>query len=186
MKKIFYILFCTISLIFLNSCSTKPDEGPPGLKFDTGKPYTEVLHKLKKYSLSLEIVSKQRSFKAGENAAVTFKLTNTGKKPLVIYEWMMNEEDNIALYYIPFSPAVKNFDKGLWNGENPSLPEKPKRSVLSLNPRNSAYVDKKLKFLKNIEPGSLSGSGAQYLIAGELNLTTVSARSPLVMITVTR
>ncbi|MDD3127559.1 MAG: hypothetical protein PHT27_08085 [Candidatus Izemoplasmatales bacterium] len=185
MKKIILLIVISASLILLSSCSSEPD-GPRGFKLDTGSSYKEVLHKLKNYSLSLELVSKKRSFKAGEEAVVTFKLTNTGKKEVIIYEWMMKEEDNIGLYYMPSSQQVKSFDEKAWNGEVPEIVAKPKRSVLTLNPHNAAFIDKKLKFIKNMTPGSIPGQEEKYMIVGKLNLATVSAASPIAIITVSR
>ncbi|OGV34080.1 MAG: hypothetical protein A2020_01275 [Lentisphaerae bacterium GWF2_45_14] len=185
MKKAFlFLIFSALSLVF-SSCAAKPEE-PKGLRFETGRPQKELLRKLKDYSLSLEAVSIKRSFKRGEDAVVTFRLTNIGKRELVVYEWMMDEESNIVIYYIPFSPALKRFDKGLWNSETPSLTEKPRRSVLTLNTGNSVYVDKKLKFVKELNPLSVPESGMKYLIVGELNLSTVAVRSPITEITITK
>jgi len=185
MKKIIYLLLCSATAIFLGSCKTEPQEAA-GKRFDTGKPYTEVLHKLKDYSLSLQVASAPKTFKAGQEAVVTYKLTNNGKKPLVIYEWMMNEEDNIALYRIVYSPDIKTFDKNAWDGDIPKTAEHPKRSPLTLNPNNSVFIEKKLKFIKNIGPVELPESGIKYLLIAELNLSTVSVRSQAVIITVDR
>lgn len=184
MRKLGILLVMSASFLFLNSCSTKEEQYRN--RFNTGEPYKEVLHKLKNYSLSLEIVSTKKNLKAGADAVVTFKLTNTGQKPLVIYEWMMNEEDNIGVYYLPAALNISGFDEKKWNREIPSLPEKPKRAALTLNPKNSVFIDKKLKFIKDMASWQNSGKTADYLLAGKLNLTTVSAQSPIAIITVDR
>lgn len=185
MKKFIYILLCSATAVFLGSCKSEPQEAA-GKRFDTGKPYTEVLHKLKGYSISLQIASAPKVFKAGEETVVTYKLTNNGKKPLIIYEWMMNEEDNISLYHTVYSPDIKTFDKNAWNGNIPKTAEHPKRAPLTLNPNNSVFIEKKLKFIKDISPVELPESGTKYLLIAELNLSTVSARSQAVIITVDR
>ena len=184
MRKLGILLVVSASILFLNACSTQEEQYRNRL--DTGKAHKEILHKLKDYSLSLEIVPKKKNPKAGDDAVVTFKLTNTGKKSLVIYEWMMNEEDNIGVYYLPAALNISEFDEKKWNREIPSLPEKPKRAVLTLNPKNSVFIDKKLKFIKDMVRGQNSGKTADYLLVGKLNLTTVSAQSPIAIITVDR
>lgn len=185
MKKIGIILVVSASFLFLNSCSTEQEEQYKN-RFNTGDPYKEILLKLKNYSLSLEIVPPKKNLKAGEEAIVTFKLTNTGKKPLVIYEWMMNEEDNVGVYYIPASLNISSFDEKKWKSEIPSLPEKPKRAVLTLNPKNTVFIDKNLKFIKDMVPEQHPATTVDYMLAGKLNLATVSVQSPIAIITVSK
>ena len=138
---------------------------------------------LKGYKVSLQIISSKREFYPGQDATVTFKLKNKGKN-LKIFEWLMSEPDNISVYYRPYKKGLKKFVKKDWKRLSSGLKEPAKHLTLELNKNNSALIDKKLSFIKEIKASSLPGGGLAYYVLGELNLKSIRARSRPIIITV--
>jgi hypothetical protein len=138
--------------------------------------------KIKDARLDLEIVSYKKDFSPGSEGKITFRLKNKGSK-VKIYEWMMKDSDNVKIYYRSFVPGLEKFDPKDWTLIEPDIQE-PRYSCLELNANNSAFVDKKLPFIKNISASSLPAEGKKYYVLGELNLKSVSARSRPIVITV--
>ena len=137
--------------------------------------------KIKKYSIRIECVSYEREFSVGEPAKMSFRIKNLSTRPLVVYEWFMNETYNLKIYYTPWTKGMKKPKKEEWMVISPTIPKKPKHMALELDPGNYVYVDKLLPFIakmKLTEP-------KEFVVYAELNLTSIKKRSPYVKITVT-
>jgi hypothetical protein len=67
-----------------------------------------------------------------------------------------------------------------WKLLAPKIPEKPKRLTLQLNPDNSVYIDKFLTFVNDMR----LTKPKQFIVYAELNLTSITVRSPYIRITV--
>ena len=137
--------------------------------------------KIKDYKVKLECISLEQYFTAGDLAKLTFSLHNLGLKPLVVYEWMEREPDNLRLYYYRLKegqddpPPIKEFTPLI-----PDVGKKPKRMTLELQPRTSVLVGKLLIFIRSLD----IKKPTKFVVFAELNLKSISARSEFVKITV--
>ncbi|OGV53184.1 MAG: hypothetical protein A2017_04700 [Lentisphaerae bacterium GWF2_44_16] len=137
---------------------------------------------LKDYRISFEVISSRREFYLEEDIFLTFKLQNISDKPLLIYEWMMNEPDNVKIYYRLYDENIKEFIESEWECLNPEIKQPVKRAVLDLNPQNSVFIDKEMSFVKKLKLSALPKGGAKYYVIGVLNLKSISAKSHPVVI----
>ena len=182
-KTLFLLLFF---LLFLSSCA--PEE-KSGVWIKNGKRTNrkEIFRKLKNYSLALIIMSKKHTFLPGSsNAKVIFALKNTGHTKLTIREWRMNESSNLRIRYAPGTPEeTKKLPLSKWKYSSTFDPREKYASVhnpLTLNPvDNNVLIEVPLSFVKNVKN---IGKKQYFTIVAELNLTSVSATSKPVLITV--
>ena len=137
--------------------------------------------KIKNYDVELDCVSYLRSFKAGDDVKLTFRLTNFDIKPLVIYEWFAKEANNIRLYYIPWHKGMKKPEASEWIPIIPDVGSKPERSSLELKYKNNVLIDVPLPFIKELKP---ERDVRHYIIYAELNLNSISAKSKYIKITI--
>lgn len=139
--------------------------------------------KIRDYNVILECVSPQRTFTAGKPAFIRFRLKNRGSGRIVVYEWMMNESDNLQFYYIPWEKNMKTRpSKDGWIRVSPAIKEPIRRMTLELAPGNSVLMEKKLEFIENIKTGSIASQ--DYLMYFELTLESFQAKSNIIKITV--
>lgn len=169
-----FLLFSASSLFSAENDKTKKNKAvsPPSVQFPV----------LKDCKISFEVISSRREFYLEEDIFLTFKLQNISDKPLLIYEWMMNEPDNVKIYYRPYDENIKEFIESEWECLRPEIKQPVKRAALDLNPQNSVFIDKEMSFVKNLKLSSLPKGGAKYYLIGELNLKSISARSHPVVI----
>ncbi|MBP5182714.1 MAG: hypothetical protein J6331_06785 [Lentisphaeria bacterium] len=172
--------------LFLSSCSSEEQEGVwirNGRR--TGR--REVFRKLKDYSVALIVMSPRRTYLPGSaNAKIIFALKNTGHTKLTIKEWRMNEKANLRILYAPGTPEeTKNLPPGKWK-ISPTFDPADKyaevHNPLTLNPvDNKALIEVPLTFIRDVKN---MGKKQYFTIVAELNLTSISARSEPVLITV--
>ena len=175
-----------LALLFLPSCSSEEHEG---VWIRNGKRTNrrETFRKLKDYSVALIVMSPRRTYLPGSaNAKIIFALKNTGHTKLTIKEWRMNEKANLRILYAPGTPEeTKNLPPGKWKTSPTFDPADKYAEVynpLSLNPvDNNALIEVPLTFVKDVKN---MGRKQHFTIVAELNLTSISARSEPVLITV--
>lgn len=167
-------IFLPIMLFAQNKTSDKADG-----KKDTSKIKFPVM---KDYKLNIEVVSPEREFYAEAKANFSFRLENKDSKKILIYEWMMNEGDNIAIYYKPYDGKYTEFVEAEWKCVRPKISESPKRSALHLNPNNAVFVDKELDISTDISQAALAKGGKKFYVIGSLNLKSVSLKSQPIVI----
>lgn len=134
--------------------------------------------KIKNIDVLLEKISSQIEFKADTDPEITFRLMNLSLKKIVIYEWMMKEENNIIIYYTPIKEGEKipTFDK--WLEIKPDTGKNPKRIPLDLKHRNSVLITTHLPFVKDMK----IITPKDFLIIGKLNLSSLPVRSRMMKI----
>jgi hypothetical protein len=137
--------------------------------------------KIKKYSIKIECVSYEREFVVGKPAKMTFRIKNLSSKPLVVYEWFMNEPFNLKIYYTPWTKGMKKPRKEDWMVLTPKIPKKAKHMPLELESGNYVYIDKFLPFIANMK----LTAPKEFVVYAELNLTSITKRSPYIKITLT-
>ena len=138
--------------------------------------------KIRKYDIGLEVVSLKRKFKAGQPAVITLRLKSFALKRLVVYEWLEKESDNISLFWIPWHGTMKKPKKEDWFSYIPKIEKKPKRMPLTLEHRNSVLIDVKIPFIEKIKG---LNKAQDFVVFAELNLSSISAKSDYIKITVT-
>ena len=184
-------VFCAAGILllaslFLFSCSSEEHEGV-WIRNGTRTKRKEVFRKLKDYSVALIVMTPRRTYLPGsENAKIIFALKNTGHTKITIKEWRMNEKANLRILYAPGTPEeTKNLPPGKWK-TSPTFDPADKyaevHNPLSLNPvDNNALIEVPLTFVRNVKN---MGRKQHFTIVAELNLTSISARSEPVLITV--
>jgi len=139
--------------------------------------------KLENYRVRLECVSPKRSFKAGQPVNLTFRLKNIGRQRVIIYEWFIIEGKNLRLFYLPFEESAEKPKPEDWSCLIPELGERERRNTLEIKPGNSDLINKELPFIKAIDPKKLLTT-QDFMIYGELNLNSISARSRAIKVSV--
>lgn len=144
----------------------------------------EVFPPVKGAKLRLECISPGRRFNAGEPAILTFRLKNLGSKRIVVYEWYMKEEDNLTIKFAPSSgePTAAS-DQVDWLTSRPATAVADRRMPLELAPGNAVLIRRELPFVRDLDPQAMTGP-VEYLLYGELNLQSLSARSQVIAVTV--
>lgn len=163
-------------ILFTNSCVSQKTQA-----FDKTfpEPSKEIKYPLvENFKTVLERVSPIVEFKSGTTPQVIFRLKNLNTKRLILPEWMMKEENNIKIYYAPWSKGQKKPEKDQWKVLIPQIEENPKRMTLDLAPRNSVLLKTKLNFVKDMQ----INSPQDFLIYGELNLSSLPIKSRLMKI----
>ena len=179
------LLFLSVSLI-LSSCAPE-EKGGVWIKNGKRTNRKEVVRKLKNYSLALIVMSSRHTFLPGSpNAKATFALKNTGHTKLTIKEWRMNESSNLRIRYAPGTPEeTKLLPVSKWKYSATYDPQERYASVhnpLTLNPvDNNALIEVPLSFVKEVKN---AGKKQYFTIVAELNLTSVSAVSKPVLVTI--
>lgn len=165
-------------------CSCDSDDRFSGLRSGTKSNFEPLAFPpVKDCKVSLEITSKRTDFYAGEEATLTVRLKNIGEKPIVVYEWMVNESDNVKISYAPYMPGVTPVASA-WKCDEPKLEKHIKRAPLTLNPGNSAIINVPITFLSSLGEKDLGGGSKLFMLSCELNLKSVTARSAPFPITV--
>lgn len=139
---------------------------------------------LKGYRIILEPLTAKRTFQAGGRAEFSFRLQNTGSRPLSVSEWMMAEGDNLRIFHTPFKDGVKPPPPSEWSRDIPR-PEKPvERQTMVLEPLNSVLIRRPLSFVDKLKPGGMPWGGRKFWVVAELNLDSVRAFTKPFVITV--
>lgn len=181
------LLFAFLSIFLLSIFSVlshaedKPKPSPDGKVVKIKFP------KLEGYEASLKCVTtkpEDMTFRPGAPAKLTFGLKNEGANPIITYEWMMKESDNLRIYYTPWKEGMKTPEKNSsdWILEKPEIKGNPRRMPLELHPKNTVLLEKEIQFVKDIKPGFKEKK--YFLIYAELNLDSFSAFSKPVQIAV--
>jgi|GEM_PF-3313136 len=133
--------------------------------------------------LELMLVSKRLGFMAGESVTLTFRLVNRGEKTVNIPEWLASPEDNLKLYYRPLKadPPHTPFQASEWTCVQPELPPSPEHFELTLNPRNSVLVTKRLPFIRKMAPPP---QPQMYQVIVASNLASLQLHGETIVITV--
>jgi hypothetical protein len=143
-----------------------------------------VYRPLTQAKVKLECISSHRVFTAGQKATLTFRLKNLGAKPLLIYEWLAEEGDNLTLRYAPTAAGADGEpDDADWITVRPETVHESRRMPLELAPGNAVLVNRDLPFVRALAPATLA-EPATFLLYGELNLASLPAKSPVIIITV--
>lgn len=173
-------------LFFLTSCAPE-ERGGVWIKNGKRTNRKEIFRKLKHYSVALIIMTSKRTYLPGStNAKVTFALKNTGHTKLTIKEWRMNESSNLRIRYVPGTiEEAKKIPVSKWKYSPTFDAEDRYASVhnpLTLNPvNNNALIEVPLTFIKDVKN---IGKRQYFTIVAELNLTSISATSDYVLVTV--
>jgi hypothetical protein len=161
----------------------------PGCSSETGKPVAKgaaggvarsVFPPIADCNLELELVSPQTEFFRGDVApTITFRLKNSGLKPVTVREWMAKERDNIKILYARCDGYAKpeSVPASEWKAYAPKLKDPVMRMPLDLFPRNATLVSVDLAFLKDALASKEPQGKASYALVGELNLSSVSAKT---------
>jgi hypothetical protein len=154
-------------------------------KPDAKHPSRMIFEKIRDCELSLEVVSPRTEYYRGEtDATITLRLKNVGLKPVTIREWFLHEPDNVRLLYARCEGKPEDLPESAWRKCVPSIREPVPRLPLDLNPNNMALLTANLDFLKEMGDSAMASPKASYAVVGELNLTSVSARTKPFIITV--
>lgn len=189
-KKIFMISVSLLVLLLLSLffllLSSRED---PAVRGKRSRRYRskQFYPKLENYSVALIIMTAKRTFLPGSTQAkVVFALKNTGHTKLTVKEWRMSERANLRIRYAPGKPeeALK-IPWSKWK-DSPTFdktdPYAEIRTPLILHPiNNNALIEVPLSFLKDVKN---RGRRQYFTIIAELNLTSISAKSEPVLITV--
>ena len=138
------------------------------------------LIKFDKKDTVLEKMSSQVEFKAGTEPSVTYRLINLSLKRLIVYEWYMNEANNITIYYTPWEEGMKLPPFKEWKKISQKVGDKPRRMTLDLHHRNSTLVNVKYSFIKNLK----LYTSKDFLVFAKLNLMSLPVKSRIVKIRV--
>ncbi len=136
--------------------------------------------KLSNYRLVLYPVG-NRNFATGRTAELNLCLKNVGNKKVNIAEWHMNTPDNIKIYYHPYDKTIETFEPANWQCLTPKIKSNAYRFHLSLHPGNSVFLTKTLPLKEMLKVNAPEG---KYLVVSELNLKSVSLRSPMFEISI--
>ena len=160
LKQIFFLFCASITILFTGCIKSRKDLI---VEF-------ESYPKIKNYKISFDLYQAKPFYKAKTSPTVSFLLKNKHKKVLKIDEWYADEANNIIIFY-----RKKGSYRWL---ENPDkLHKLGRRLTMTLNYKNCAYLEKKLNFIKNVPKG-------QYEYYAKLNLTSISAKTPIYIVTV--
>ena len=169
----------------LAACSAEP---APSREYDETKFFQKVTA-----NMALEHGYLRHDYTLGTPGQVmTFLLRNQDVMPVSVNEWLMNESDNICLYYAFCEPGKSGEIKDdawllawpdLESGDLRRQKSHPRRSALVLQPGNSAVIDVPLTFLEHARPPKRQ---ATYTIAlyAQISLNTLQTRSEVFEITV--
>ena len=179
MTNIMKALLSASVLLFVSSCQGGGGSVNSGYKAQNPSAMKKF-PPIKNYNVSLYCLTKDLEFHPGEDVKLTFGMRNIGKTSFLVYEWMMNESDNLLLSYCPSDENSEIKANATWKKEVSMIKQPTKRMPLELAPGNTVLMDKTLGFVKDL-PENIS-STEYYLISVELNLETMSAKSAPVMI----
>ena len=177
--------FCLLAVLLLGACSAEPGTAH---EYDETKYFQKVTA-----NMALEHGYLRYDYTLGTpNQVMTFLLRNMDVTPVSVNEWLMNEPDNIRLYYAFCEPGKSGEIKDeAWRLAWPDVEgddalrrkTHPRRSALILQPNNSAVLDVPLTFLEHARPPRRQ---ARYTIAlyAQIALNTLQTRSEVFEITV--
>ncbi|MBR5681196.1 MAG: hypothetical protein IKX19_11140, partial [Clostridia bacterium] len=176
---------CLLAALLLGACSAEPSTAH---EYDETKYFQKVTA-----NMTLEHGYLRYDYTLGTpNQVMTFLLRNMDVTPVSVNEWLMNEPDNIRLYYAFCEPGKSGEIKDdAWQLAWPDVEAEdtlrrkshPRRSALILQPNNSAVLDVPLTFLEHARPPRRQ---ARYTIAlyAQIALNTLQTRSEVFEITV--
>lgn len=171
-------------LFLLTSCAPEKNNGWVRNGKRRGR---EVFRKLKDYSLALIIMTPMRTFIPGSKTAkLIFALKNTGPVRITIKEWRMCESANLRIRYAPGKPEeTAKLPLNKWKYSQTFDPSDKYAEIynpLSLNPvDNNALIEVPLTFIREVKN---RGRRQYFTVVAELNLTSVSAQSEPILVTV--
>jgi len=184
-KKIASAVVCLLAALLLGACSAEPGAAR---EYDETKYFQKVTA-----NMALEHGYLRYDYTLGApNQVMTFLLRNMDVTPVSVNEWLMNESDNIRLYYAFCEPGKSGEIKDdAWQLAWPDVEtddalrrkSHPRRSALVLQPNNSAVLDVPLTFLEHARPPRRQ---ARYTVAlyAQIALNTLQTRSEVFEITV--
>ena len=173
------LLSAIISAALLGvSCSS---EAAKAGKVSAQAPAFEVI---KDCNLLLEVVTPETEYFRGDVApSITFRLRNAGLKPVTVFEWMAKEQDNVKIHYAKCDGSLDRIPQSEWKIYEPKLKDPVIRVPLDLYPRNTALINVDLSFIKE-SPATATPTGrVSYVVVGELNLKSVSAKGKPFIVT---
>jgi len=174
------VLFLAGMLVLLGAGCVIHEETRTG-KRALGEKAKDKYAPLKGYRLKLDMIGNGVLY-AGEGGLLSFTLENCGSKRLDIEEWFSNEADNIVISCQNYLPGMTTFDPGAWVKLETPPRQPPWRFPLQLEPGNKVTVSKSLPFVNNL--AITPGSERRYFIRAELTLTSVTAASRVMVISV--
>ena len=176
---------CFLAAALLAACSA---ESAPTREYDETKFFQKVTA-----NMALEHGYLRHDYALGTPGQVmTFLLRNQDVTPVSVNEWLMDESDNICLYYAFCEPGKSEAIKDdawqlawpdLESGDLRRQKSHPRRSALVLQPGNSAVIDVPLTFLEHARPPKRQASYTIALYA-QISLNTLQTRSEVFEITV--
>lgn len=181
------LFFLSLLFLFLAVSCSPEDSAKAGAKKNKRSGSKKVFRKLENYSVALIIMTANRTFLPGSaNAKVVFALRNTGHTPLTVKEWRMCESSNLSILYAPGKPEetkkipLKDWKRSPTYDKNDPYAEI--HTPLILHPiNNNALIEVPLSFLQDVKN---KGRRQYFTIIAELNLTSISAKSEPLLVTV--
>jgi len=183
LRSLVVLFLLTAIAVLLTSCSQPQTSGYVPEDWKYRKAVTKSFKPITDHRLELAIVSKRLTFLAGETVEINFQLINRGSRTVTIPEWMMIQENNLKIYYRPLKPDPPGtpFKESEWICLQPNITAAPDRSELTLNPRNSVLVAKKLPFIRTM---AQPAHPVQFQIIAATNLASLQLKSEIITITV--
>ena len=178
-------LLVLLAAVLLAACSAEP---APSREFDETKFFQKITA-----NMVLEHGHLRYDYTLGTpNQVMTFLLRNQDVTPVSVNEWLMNEADNIRLYYAFCEPGKSgDLPESAWrlawpdqeNEDASARKSRSRRSALVLQPNNSAVLDVPLTFLEHARPPRRKASYTIALYA-QIALNTLQTKSEVFEITV--
>ncbi len=130
--------------------------------------------------LKLELVGSREKI-AAPGQTISYKLTNVGKKEVVLADWHLDDRENLILECQVWFPGTTAPEVDAW------IPayEPEKRSArypLTLAPDNSTIIEIPLDFLQSLVIGP--NAERRYFVRAKLNLKSVTVSSEIAAFTV--
>ena len=175
------IIIATCAILLCSCASNEPEQrvsDSGGRKFCRSTLRTA---KITNHNLQLILASPRREYYAGEEVTLTYKLTNRGFKAIRIYDWLQENDDNLIIYYRPYTNVPARFNPEEWVCVKSKLEADPRCFQLVLNPGNSVLIKRKIDFIKDMpEPKA----PVKYLIIGSLDLKSLDIKSDAAVFTI--
>ena len=167
-RSVVSVIAVVMSALFLLSCvSTPTGKIPP--RWKDRKPLARNYKPVVAPDLYLEVISERRTYFAGEDVILEFRLINRGDTKVLIEEWMQNQEANLNVCYLAKTPNVDP-QTATWSVIETKVPANALRCPLELRPGNSVLLECPLKFIKTLPAPS---KPLEYLVRGQLNLKSL-------------
>jgi len=167
-----YLMALTLALFLTGCVETVIDKQ----EWKAGVAEVPEYPKLNNYNLTLNLAGK-RELVAGSEGTVSFVLENEGHEKIRVIEWYANEPDNLKLYCQIWTPDMTEPDENAWTEITLDKKKPTARYPLELYPGNKVILSRNLDFIQSLVVSR--GAERRYFIKAELDLTSVTVKSPV-------